>query len=87
MNNTHLRLTLLVMLTVGAAPAAIAIEPIPATPGWRGFVVVGGGYADLKSNTVAGNNLIDIGQPAPAEVVDTLRRTDGVTTVDVINLR
>ena len=51
MNTTHLRLTLLVMLTVGAAPAAIAIEPIPATPGWRGFVVVGGGYADLKSNT------------------------------------
>jgi hypothetical protein len=63
MNSTHLRLSLLAMLTVGTAPAALAIEPIPSTPGWRGFVVVGGGYADLKSNTVAGNNLIDIGQP------------------------
>jgi len=68
MNTTHLRLTLLAMLTVGVAPTAMAIEPIPATPGWRGFVVVGGGYADLKSNTVAGNNLIDIGQPVISSV-------------------
>ena len=43
MNSTHLRLSLLAMLTVGTAPAAMAIEPIPSTPGWRGFVVVGGG--------------------------------------------
>ena len=63
MNSTHLRLTLLAILTAGAAPAAMAIEPIPSTPGWRGFVVMGAGYVDLKSNTVAGNNLIDIGQP------------------------
>jgi len=68
MNTTYLRLTLLAMLTVGVAPTAMAIEPIPATPGWRGFVVVGGGYADLKSNTVAGNNLIDIGQPVISSV-------------------
>ena len=46
-----------------SAPAALAIEPIPTTPGWRGFVVLGAGYTDLTSNTVAGNNLIDIGQP------------------------
>ncbi len=45
------------------ATVAAAIEPIPETAGWRGFVVVGGGYTDLKSNVVAGNNLIDIGQP------------------------
>ena len=63
MNSTRCRLSLLAILTVGTVPAALAIEPIPATPGWRGFVVVGGGYADLMSNTVAGNNLIDIGQP------------------------
>ncbi len=68
MSSRHLRLCLLAMLTVGAAPAAMAIEPIPSTPGWRGFVVVGGGYADLKSNTVAGNNLLDIGQPTISSV-------------------
>ena len=68
MNSTHLRLSLLATMVLGAAPAALAIEPIPSTPGWRGFVVVGGGYADLRSNTVAGNNLIEIGQP----VIDSL---------------
>jgi len=76
MNSTHLRLTLLAMLTVGTVPAALAIEPIPTTPGWRGFVVVGGGYADLKSNTVAGNNLIDIGQPVIDSVSQQPRSDD-----------
>lgn len=68
MNSTHLWLSLLATMVLVAAPAALAIEPIPSTPGWRGFVVVGGGYADLRSNTVAGNNLIEIGQP----VIDSL---------------
>jgi len=76
MNSTHLRLSLLALLTVGTAPAAMAIEPIPTTPGWRGFVVVGGGYADLKSNTVAGNDLIDIGQPVIDSVAQRPRSDD-----------
>jgi hypothetical protein len=71
MNSTHLRLGLLATLAVGTVPAAQAIEPIPTTPGWRGFVVVGGGYSDLTSNTVAGNNLIDIGQP----VIDSVTQS------------
>lgn len=57
-------------LTAIASPAALAIEPIPETPGWRGFVVVGGGYVDLKSNLVAGNSLIDIGDP----VIDSVNQ-------------
>lgn len=68
MNSTQRRLTFLALLTVFVAPAALAIEPIPATPGWRGFVLVGGGYTDLTSNTVAGNNLIEIGDPVISSV-------------------
>ncbi len=63
MNTRHLRSSLLVGIAVFAVPAAQAIEPIPTTPGWRGFVVLGAGYTDLKSNTVAGNDLIEIGKP------------------------
>ena len=63
-------------LSAIASPAALAIEPIPETPGWRGFVVVGGGYVDLKSNTVAGNNLIDIGQPVIDSVTQRPRSDD-----------
>jgi hypothetical protein len=56
--------TILLVIGAGAfAPLASAIEPIPETPGWRGFLVGGGGYVDLKSNLVAGNSLIDIGDP------------------------
>lgn len=76
MSSTHLRLCLLATLTLGAAPAAMAIEPIPTTPGWRGFVLVGAGYTDLKSNTVAGNNLIDIGQPVIDSVTQRPRSDD-----------
>ena len=76
MNSASVRLPLLAMLTVGLVPAASAIEPIPSTPGWRGFVVVGGGYTDLKSNTVAGNNLIDIGQPVIDSVAQRPRSDD-----------
>ena len=38
--------------------------------------MVGGGYADLKSNTVAGNNLIDIGQPVIDSVAQRPRSDD-----------
>ncbi len=68
MSTTHRHRYLLALLAVSVAPAALAIEPIPTTPGWRGFVVVGGGYADVTSNTVAGNNLIEVGDPVISSV-------------------
>jgi len=76
MISLRVRRSLIATLAVGVAPAAFGIEPIPETPGWRGFVVVGGGYADLKSNTVAGNNLIDIGQPTINSVTQRPRSDD-----------
>ena len=64
-----------------ASPRALAIEPIPTTPGLRGFVVLGGGYVDLKSNLVAGNDLIDIGQPTISSVAQRPRSDDTVHPV------
>jgi hypothetical protein len=61
-----------------AAPIASAIEAIPETPGWRGFVVGGLGYTDLKSNFVAGNGILDIGQPRIASVNEAPRSDDAV---------
>ena len=50
---------ILISACAGIAPlTAVAIEPIPETPGWRGFVLVGAGYSDLESNLVAGNSLV-----------------------------
>ena len=76
MISTRIRMSLIATLTVGMVPAALAIEPIPETPGWRGFVLLGGGYTDLKSNTVAGNNLIDIGQPTISSVAQRPQSDD-----------
>jgi hypothetical protein len=76
MSSANLRLFLFATLIIGVAPKAMAIEPIPSTPGWRGFVVVGGGYADLKSNIVAGNNLIDIGQSTISSVAQRPQSDD-----------
>jgi len=65
-------------LGVGAwAAHASAIEPIPATPGWRGFVVLGVGHTDLKSNLAAGNSLVEVGRETINSVADA-PRTDSV---------
>lgn len=56
--------------------AAHAIEPIPETPGWGGFFTAGVGYIELRSNFVAGNGLIDIGDPT-FRSLDSGPRRDG----------
>ena len=81
MSSNLVRLSLLATLTLGVAPAALAIEPIPSTPGWRGFVLGGVGYLDLKSNLVAGNNLLDIGHPVIESVNQRPRSDDAVHPV------
>ena len=44
------------------ASAAFAIQPIPNESGFSGFLNIGGVYLDVKSNMIAGNNLVDIGE-------------------------
>ena len=67
---------LLLLSACAVSPLALAIEPIPETGGWSGFLVIGGGYTELKSNLVAGNRLIDIGEATVASVSDGPERDD-----------
>jgi hypothetical protein len=78
MRSTHALPLIVAVAASAAAPLASAIEAIPETPGWRGFVVGGVGYMDLKSNLVAGNGMLDIGQPQIASVNDAPRSDDAV---------
>jgi len=78
MKSTHALSLILAVAGSVAAPLASAIEPIPQTPGWRGFVVGGVGYTDLKSNVVAGNGILDIGRPQIGSVNDAPRSDDAV---------
>ena len=73
MKSTHAFSLILALSASAAAPLASAIEPIPQTPGWRGFVVGGVGYTDVKSNLVAGNGLLDIGQDTIDSIYDAPR--------------
>jgi hypothetical protein len=59
---TRARLALTAALAMALSQPATALEPIPETPGWRGFAIVGVGSTDLSSNLVVGNRLIDIGE-------------------------
>jgi Protein of unknown function (DUF2860) len=71
--------SLALLVAIGAAtasPLALGIEPIPETPGWRGFVVGGVGYTDLESNFVAGNGILEIGRDTIASVNDAPRSDD-----------
>jgi hypothetical protein len=73
MKSTHACSLILALGASVAAPLASAIEPIPQTPGWRGFVVGGVGYTELKSNLVAGNGIIDIGHDTINSIYDAPR--------------
>jgi hypothetical protein len=77
----HTVAALLVVAAASAAPAAWAIDPIPETPGWRGFVVGGVGVTQVKSNFVAGNTLLDIGRDTVASINDAPRSDDAVHPV------
>lgn len=59
------------------AGAAHAVSPVPAEQGWSGYVMLGGGYTEVKSNTVAGNDLIDGGN-------DTIRSINQKATTNHI---
>jgi hypothetical protein len=60
-----------ILLAAGAgawSAQAAAIEPIPQTPGWRGFAVLGVGYTDVETNLLAGNRVVEIGRDTVASV-------------------
>ena len=70
------RRTLSTFLALGVGvwtAQASAIEPIPQTPGWRGFAVLGVGHTNLESNLAAGNDLVEVGRETINSVADAAR--------------
>jgi len=55
-----------------------AIENIPTENGWGGWVIFGVGYSDMKSNTVAGNKWIDIGNENVSSLTASPKSDDTV---------
>ncbi len=69
---------------MGCATGVAAIEPIPETPGWSGMVMGGAGYTDVKSNTVVGNDIIDVGDDTVSSIFDSPQADD--TTHPILGL-
>ncbi len=53
---------LAVLIMALVCTPAPAFEPIPTESGFSGYVRVGGGYVQVSSNMIAGNNFGDVGQ-------------------------
>ena len=81
MHSKQTRPLLFAILAIGVAPAALAIEPIPSTSGWRGFVLGGIGYTDVNSNLVAGNGIVDVGRPTISSIFQRPRSDSAVHPV------
>lgn len=53
-----------------------AIPNIPEGEGWGGWLVLGVGYTDIESNTVAGNKLVDVGKDTIGSINDSAQSDD-----------
>ncbi len=70
--------TLAFFCALGFSASAVAIEPIPEETGWSGFFLLGAGFTSVKSNTVVGNDIIDVGVKSVRSIFDSPRSDDTV---------
>lgn len=56
-----LKFSIVIMLVLTFTQTALAIDPVPQESGFSGFVRAGAGMLNYKSNMVAGNSLMDVG--------------------------
>ncbi len=64
-----------------------AMDPIPEQPGWSGYVLFGAGFTDLKSNTVVGNDIIDIGDETISSINQSPESDDTVHPIFGVELK
>lgn len=76
MRSTLSASTLVAFCALGASTGAFAIEPIPDETGLSGFFLFGGGFTSVKSNTVVGNDIIDVGDDTVTSIFDSPRSDD-----------
>jgi hypothetical protein len=79
--------TLVVSCILCLSTTAGAIEPIPEEPGWSGYVFFGVGYTDVKSNTIVGNDIVDVGQDTISSIFQAPESDDTVHPALGLELR
>ena len=66
----------IVLVLLSLPTLGYAIDDIPEQSGWSGYVVLGAGYSDFKSNVVAANALVDFDRETINSVFDSPRSDD-----------
>jgi hypothetical protein len=90
MNACHLRFAtsaLVASCVLCLSTTAGAIEPIPEETGWSGYVFFGAGFTDVKSNTVVGNDIVDVGQDTISSIFQDPESDDTVHPALGLELR
>ena len=64
-----------------------AIEPIPEETGWSGLLLFGAGLTDVKTNTVVGNGIIDVGKSTISSIFDGPQSDDTVHPLVGVELK
>lgn len=73
--------------TLCFSASALGIEEIPEQGGWSGFWLLGGGYTSVKSNTVVGNDIIDVGDDTVSSIFESPRSDDTVHPILGLDLK
>ncbi len=77
----------LTCLLFSVSASTLAIEPIPEETGWSGYVLFGGGFTDVKSNTVVGNDIIDVGDDTISSIFQKPESDDAVHPILGVELK
>ncbi len=72
---------------VTVAGNANAIEPIPEETGLSGYLLLGVGVTDLKSNTVVGNDIIDVGDDTISSIFQKPESDDSAHPILGVELK
>ncbi len=70
------RVTIIAAVLLLGVSLSMALDPLPKKQGWHGFVNLGPGVITTKSNLLAGNQLIDVGNETIDSVTDRPDKTD-----------
>ena len=77
---------LLGFVLVQASPV-YALAAISKKQGWAGFVSIGGGFTDVKSNTAAGNSIIDGGNAVIRSINQSPKSESGTNFIGGSEIR
>jgi hypothetical protein len=76
----NVRSTVLALFALVVPVPAVALDPLPKEHGWNGYVNVGLGGTLLKSNLIAGNGLVEIGE----DEIDSLGQAPDAETDPIL---